>query len=176
MIRRLIMSLLSAIGAVAVLDALLCFLMEVRIDPTAISGQMGPRSGDYGSYVVLAPLGVAAWAALLIGWSWTFVMLTHSSLTLVGGRTKAFMGFSIALVQAGFLVTFHPNFLLTVIPATARAGFDQFVEDNVPVIREIYFHWGLRREAGWIFATQVAALLALMLLFGASPPDRRSQL
>jgi hypothetical protein len=130
--------------------------MRFRVDPVVLRGAIGPHAGEYGSEAALSLFGLSVWWAVLVVWASCVALASRQG---HGKRGAAIVGLTV--IHAFLILVFHPNLLLVLWPNDA-SHLQEFVRWDV--LRDIYFRWGLARQAVWVFGFQVVATFGILLL------------
>ncbi len=106
--------------------------------------------------------------------TWIFIVSLYSTGCVLAGR-GAFAGLrghmaGIAVVlltttSLGFLLVMNPYFLPLILSHDAWMKAAKVIE-RIPVLNQIYFHWGLPRFWYVVFVVQAAIALGILALFG----------
>lgn len=149
-----------------------------RIDPIVWAGNPAvlesvrhglPRFSSTGSLIWLGVLGIYAAVAIAVG---AHVLALPKRYCLVRGAPL------LLLLSTLWVAVVHPVFLLTLLSPSARDGYSRFVEAWVPILDQIYFHWGLMSFRYHILLVQVLMACGVVLFLFAlrhHGTDRRHQ-
>ena len=153
----------------------LFLLGRLRVDPVIfVANPSRPEFAAHGMPKLSLP-GALSWIAVLALYAAGSILLVARTFGSPRAR-RLLVGFLVLfLLSASYVTLVHPTLLLTVLSPQLRSAYSKFIEDYVPFLDQIYFHWGLLRLKLVVLLGQIliTAAIAIALAFGSSRPEHK---
>lgn len=133
-----------------------------RVDPIVwVGNPSNPQFHQHGM-PTFSWVGAAVWIALIALYAYLATAAGVRIISLPQRRSLATGAPLLFLLTSLLIAVVHPTLLLTVLSPGARATYSRFIEKHIPVLDQIYFHWGLTRFKYLILLAQVIITLAVL--------------
>ena len=157
-----------SVGLVALLT-MVCLLAiglldAVRVGPVVLGAgepQQPPRHAMPGFSLA----GFAVWLVIVTSYSAGCVIAARGAFRRLRGRRSTLAVTLLAATSLGFLLLVNPNFLPLIVSPAAWTRVASIIE-KVPLLNDIYFHWGLARLWWLVGLVQILLAVSVLALLG----------
>jgi len=157
-----------SIGFVVVLT-IVCLLAiglldTVRVGPVVLGAgepQQPPRHAMPGFSLT----GFAVWLVIVTLYAAGCVIASRGAFGRLRGGRSTLAVTLLAVTSLGFLLLVNPNFLPLILSPEAWTRVASIIE-KVPILNDIYFHWGLARLWWLVGLVQILLAVSVLALLG----------
>lgn len=154
------------IGLTSTLWLLLYGLMHYRLEPVLLGAPPQELRGlAKEAYPYLSIVGSMIWIALIALYAFACGRLLAPAVSLPRRSDSSWLALGLFVISLLFVVTVHPNLLVTLVRPDQRSNFAHFLEEYCPVLDQLYFHWGFQRFELWFPLAHALVVTLLILVY-----------